>query len=112
MKINYTTYYTYTYIHIIKGAVCSMLTIWIYVHAGRVDGTGGAGGAQAPPHLFWIYIVKISKFLKFGKKFFFLFSRVVPPHKRFASIHPGDVPSDELGIGLGRCKRKKTLVKN
>ena len=37
--------------------------------AFRVDGTGGAEGAQAP-HLFWIYIVKISKFLKFRKNFF------------------------------------------
>ena len=37
----------------------------------------GAEGAQAP-HLFWIYIVKISKFLKFRKKFFFLFSRAPP----------------------------------
>ena len=39
--------------------------------AFRVDGTGGAEGAQAPPHLFWIYVVKITKFPKFGKKILF-----------------------------------------
>ena len=33
----------------------------------RVDGTGGPRGHK-PPHLFWIYIVKISKFLRFGIK--------------------------------------------
>ena len=36
----------------------------------------GSGG-QAP-YLFWIYIVKISKFLRFGMKIFFLFSRAPP----------------------------------
>ena len=46
----------------------------ITIQVGR---NWGAEGAQAP-HLFWIYIVKISKFLKFGKKFFFLFSRAPP----------------------------------
>ena len=36
-----------------------------------------------PPHLFWIYVVKI---LKFRKTYFFHF--FVPPHKKFASAHP------------------------
>ena len=49
----------------------------------RVDGTGGAEGAQAPPHLFWIYIVKISQI---REEIFFLFSRA--SHKKFASVHP------------------------
>ena len=52
----------------------------------RVDGTGGLG-AQVP-HLFWIYIVKISKFLRFGMKIFFLFS--CASHKKFASVHPAN----------------------
>ena len=51
----------------------------------RECGTGGPGGLG--PHLFGIYLVKISKISKFLRIFFFLFSRA--PHKKFASAHPG-----------------------
>ena len=54
---------------------------------------GGRGGTGPPPIFFgFIYIVKISKILRFGMKFFFLFSRA-PPHKKFASVHPGFTPN-------------------
>ena len=46
---------------------------------------GGPGGPR-PPHLFGIYLVKISKIRKFCQNFFFYL--VVPLHKKFASAHP------------------------
>ena len=52
----------------------------------RVDGTGGAEGAQAPPSFVDLYSknFKISQI----REEIFLFYLVVPPHKKFASVHP------------------------
>ena len=54
---------------------------------GRVDRTGGAEGAQALPS----FLDSCSKNYKISQireenSFFYL---VVPPHKKFASVHPG-----------------------
>ena len=53
----------------------------------RVDGTGGAEGAQAPPSFLDLCSknYKISQ-IREENSFFYL---VVPPHKKFASVHPG-----------------------
>ena len=54
--------------------------------AFRVDGTGGAEGAQAPPSFLDLCSknYKISQ-IREENSFFYL---VVPPHKKFASVHP------------------------
>ena len=51
-----------------------------------MDGTGGAEGAQAPPSFLDLYSknFKISQ-IRVENFFFYL---VVPPHKKFASVHP------------------------
>ena len=57
----------------------------------RMDGTGGAEGAQAPPSFLDLY----SKNFKISqtREEIFFFYLVVPPHKKFASVHP-DIVSE------------------
>ena len=52
----------------------------------RVDGTGGAGGAQAPPS-FLDLCSKNYKISQIREENSF-FSLVVPPHKKFVSVNP------------------------
>ena len=52
----------------------------------RMDGTGGAEGAQAPPSFLDLYS-KNFKISQIREEFYF-FYLVVPPHKKFASVHP------------------------
>ena len=62
---------------------------------------GGAEGAQAPPSFLDLYSknFKISK-IRDENFFFYL---VVPPHKKFASVHPECVTriNSQMCIGLG-----------
>ena len=61
-----------------------------YCYWGIVAGGAELGGPRGPvpPHLFWIYVVKISKFCRFRMKFFFYL--VVPPIKNLlpSTLHP------------------------
>ena len=52
----------------------------------RVDGTGGAEGAQAPPSFLDLHSKNFKISQIWGENFFFYL--VVPPHKKFASVHP------------------------
>ena len=51
----------------------------------RVDGTGGAEGAQAPPSFLDLYSKNFKNSQIRDENFFFYL--VVPPHKNFASVH-------------------------
>ena len=59
------------------------------LESSRVDGTGGAEGAQAPPSFLDLCSknYKISQ-IREENSFFYL---VVPPHKKFASVHPDGI---------------------
>ena len=57
----------------------------------RVDGTGGAEGAQAPPSFLDLYN-KNFKISQIRDEIFF-FYLVMPPHKKFASVHPARLRS-------------------
>ena len=52
-----------------------------------MDGTGGAEGAQAPPSFLDLYSKNFKIYQIRDENFFFYL--VVPPHKKFASVHPG-----------------------
>ena len=56
------------------------------VNTNRVDGTGGAEGAQAPPSFLDLCSKNFKISQIWAENFFFYL--VVPPHKKFASVHP------------------------
>ena len=55
----------------------------------RVDGTGGAEGAQAPPSFLDLCSKNFKISQIWAENFFFYL--VVPPHKKFASVHPAKI---------------------